>query len=129
MINVKNPAAEQIDHDKQRSKTKVRGTLILHDVLDGLTLRVEQWIMDAIVHVSVLQHGSRDFEIANIRVPNKLIIMTNQDGRELVINYDIKTSNTETNTLLEKFTDAVSLVVLEKARSTPEDFWTYEVVD
>lgn len=99
--------------------------LTLEDVLDGLLVEVEGFLVDAVVKVVVIQHGSKEFEI-----------------QELDVESDIKVTDKDTNAFLgyvkfndhddsfkTKFNTLVEIMALEKARNAPEDLWDYKQVD
>lgn len=119
------------DVKRVRQKHSIEAVLDINDVLyTSGAIVIDGQFLDAVVNVSLVMHGTNDFEIEFLEVKDDVVYMDNGDGKEelCALNYNAP-EDSATGDLMKKFTVAVELAAVTIAKNTPEHEWNYRIIE
>jgi hypothetical protein len=127
------PYTEQIINDIHRTQQKrhILGVLNIRDVLYAQgAIEINDMILDAVVNVTVIQHGTNDLEIESFEVKDNIVYLLSDNDEEQLISINFNAAkDTVTGELMTEFENEIVKLALQIAKDTSENDWNYRLIE
>lgn len=109
-------------------KNTISGIINLYDIIEGIDIMIDGYLVDAIIDVRICQHGKNQFEIEEFNVKDNKLLLIHPETGEIIKRIDFENPG-PLAIIVKKFVDQVDMIAINKAMESEEDLWSYDFVD